>query len=184
MENYKNSRLEAEVRKSSEEIMSRAKAKSDEKFTFFWNGTFSQWVESPFEIDGVKFNTAEQYMMYKKALLFNDFNKASQIMKTKKPNEQKQFGREVKNFDKVLWESNCKKFVYDASRAKYTQNPKMLTELLATKGTTLVEASPYDKIWGIGLAKHDSRVNSRSTWLGTNWLGEILTKVREELSHG
>lgn len=152
-----------------------------EKFTYFWSGTFSQWAESPFKIDGVAFNTAEQYMMYKKALLFHDYKQAEKIMATNDPRVQKQLGREVSGFDKMIWEQNCKQFVYDASYAKFTQNHKMRAELLQTSGTTLVEASPKDKIWGIGLTEYDDRAKSRDTWQGTNWLGEILTEVRDTI---
>lgn len=185
LEDFKSSRLEAEILQSGVEIMKKAAQidmeKNKEEFTFFWAGTFSQWAESPFKIDGVAFNTAEQYMMYKKALLFGDFKQAKRIMDTPDPREQKQLGREVDGFNKDRWEQNCKKFVYDASVAKFTQNPKMCTELLATKGTTLVEASPEDTIWGIGLGENDPRALSRDTWKGTNWLGEILTEVRSDI---
>lgn len=180
MEKFKSSRLEVEVRASEIEIMKKA-ARKKEKFTFFWAGPFSQWAESPFKIDGVAFNTAEQYMMYKKALLFNDFKQAEKIMETSSPRNQKQLGREVIGFDKDKWNRYCKQFVYEGNYAKFTQNPKMLVELLATVGTTLVEASPKDNIWGIGLAEEDKKSLSRDTWEGTNWLGEILTEVRDEI---
>lgn len=181
MENWKNSRLEMEIHASEIELMRKAVEAKKEKFTFFWAGTFSQWAESPFKIDGVAFNTAEQYMMYKKALLFNDFKQAERIMETSNPRAQTQLGREVIGFDKSRWERYCKQFVYEASFAKFTQNPKMLVELLATEGTTLVEASPKDNIWGIGLAEDDPKALSRDTWEGTNWLGEILTEVRKDI---
>lgn len=182
LEDFKNSRLEAEILQSGAEIMKKAAEKDKEKFTFFWAGTFSQWAESPFKIDGVAFNTAEQFMMYKKALLFNDFVQAGRIMATSNPRNQKQLGREVIGFDKDRWEQHCKQFVYQASFAKFTQNPKMMAELLATEGTTLVEASPEDKIWGIGLAEDNPKAQSRDTWEGTNWLGEILTEVRNKIT--
>jgi len=182
MNDWKNSRLEMEIRTSEIEIMKKAAEATKEKFTFFWNqSAFSQWAESPFKIDGVAFNTAEQYMMYKKALLFNDFKQAERIMGTSNPRSQKQLGREVIGFERARWERYCKQFVYDASFAKFAQNTNMLAELLATVGTTLVEASPEDNIWGIGLAKDNPKAQSRATWEGTNWLGEILTEVRNEI---
>jgi len=183
LQDFKNSRLEVEIKESSLEIMKKAreaKAKK-EKFTFFWAGTFSQWAASPFKIDGVAFNTCEQYMMYKKALLFHDYTQAEKIMGTSNPRSQKQLGREVNGFQKDRWERYCKGYVFDANYAKFTQNPKMLEELLATEGTTLVEASPKDNIWGIGLAEDNPKSQSRDTWEGTNWLGEVLTAVREEI---
>lgn len=158
IENFKSSRLEMEIRKNEIDMIKKAQEKSKEKFTFFWSGTFSQWAESPFKIDGVAFNTAEQYMMYKKALLFHDYSSAGKIMKEKNPRHQKALGRKVKGFDKDRWERYCKQFVYEANYAKFTQNPHMLTELLETAGTTLVEASPEDKIWGIGLKEGDPKL--------------------------
>ena len=182
MQDFKNSRLEVEIRQNDIEMMKKAAEAKKEKFTFFWAGTFSQWAASPFKIDGVAFNTAEQYMMYKKALLFNDFKQAGKIMETSNPRSQKQLGREVIGFDKGRWERYCKQFVYEASFAKFTQNPKMLLELMATEGTSLVEASPQDNIWGIGLAEDDPKAQSRSTWEGKNWLGEILNEVRADIT--
>lgn len=154
-----------------------------EKFTFFWKSysPFSQWHPANFTINELSFNCAEQYMMYMKATLFNDEETAEKILNAVTPSEQKSLGRKVKNFDKELWESNCKKFVYDANYAKFTQNPELLGKLLKTKGTTLVEASPSDCIWGVGLAQDDPRIQNRETWRGTNWLGEVLTKVREDI---
>ena len=153
----------------------------DEKFTFFWSGTFSQWHPSPFQIDGVWYNCAEQYMMAEKAKLFGDTVTYQMIMSAIEPSDQKRYGRMVKNFNPDIWNQHAKDIVYRAIYAKYTQNEGLKKELLATKGTTLVEASPKDKIWGIGLHKTDIRAQKRETWLGTNWLGETLTKVRVQI---
>jgi len=152
-----------------------------EKFAFFWGGTMSQWAPSTFVIDGVEFNTCEQYMMYKKALMFHDYKIASDIMKADRPREQKALGRKVSNFNKDVWEKYCKEIVYDANMAKFTQNPDMLEELMFTVGKTLVEASPKDDIWGIGLKEDDPLAQDRATWKGTNWLGEAIQRVRTEL---
>ena len=152
-----------------------------DKYIFFWGGTFSQWAPSEFEIDGVKYVTAEQYMMAKKALLFEDVDSYNKIMSTKGPKEQKALGRKVKNFNKDKWEAVCREIVYDANYAKFTQNPKMMAELMATGNREIVEASPEDKIWGIGLHESDFRVHDKSKWQGTNWLGEAIMQVREKL---
>lgn len=153
-----------------------------EEFTFFWDGVFSQWYPSRFMKDGVIYNCAEQYMMAKKAELFGDTEVQKMIMASNSPREQKSFGRQIKGFDKDKWDAVCKQYVYDANVAKFTQDDNLLKFLLATAGTTLVEASPEDKIWGIGLTKFDPRAQDRATWEGTNWLGEILTKVREDIA--
>ena len=155
--------------------------KTNNEFTFFWGGPFSQWYPAQFEIDGVTFEDAEMYMMYKKAMLFNDIETAEEILKSKHASESKQLGRTVKNFNKTIWENNCKKYVYDGNYAKFTQNPYLLEFLYNTGDTELVEASAEDRIWGIGLSEDDPRALNKETWDGTNWLGEILTKLRKDL---
>ena len=152
-----------------------------DKYIFFWGGTYSQWCPSPFEIGGVKYNCTEQYMMAQKALLFGDEVSYDEIMETSKPMTQKAIGRRVKGFDKDKWEAVCRQIVYDANYAKFTQNPAMMAELLATGDREIVEASPEDKIWGIGLHESDDRVHDKSKWQGTNWLGEAIMQVREKL---
>jgi len=152
-----------------------------DKFVFFWGGTFSQWAPSDFTIDGVDYSCCEQYMMAKKAMLFNDEASLKLIMSTRSPMDQKMYGRKVKGFDKAIWENVCREYVYDGNYAKFTQNPKMEAELMATGNKEIVEASPEDKIWGIGLHVSDPRSRKKEEWLGTNWLGEAIMKVRETL---
>jgi len=119
--------------------------------------------------------------MAEKARMFNDAEALDAIMKAAHPREQKQLGRLVKNFVKDPWNKIAKRIMYRGCFAKFQQNPSLLKALLDTVGTTLVEASPTDKIWGIGLKEDDPRAQSRDTWLGTNWLGETLTSVRNDL---
>ncbi|RNB81128.1 NADAR family protein [Brevibacillus fluminis] len=154
-----------------------------EKFTFFWksHSPFSQWHKRSFNLNGMTFTCAEQAMMYGKAMLFGDHGIAQRILQTAEPREQKQLGRLVKNFDKAIWEQNCMQIVKEANRAKFTQHEDLLEALLKTAGTTIVEASPTDSIWGIGLAEDDPRASNRRQWKGTNWLGQVLTELREEL---
>lgn len=154
-----------------------------EQFTFFYRSRnpFSQWYPCRFTIDGITFNCAEQYMMYAKAMLFNDAAIAEKILEATEPRDQKALGRKVKNFDPQVWEKEAKGIVYRANHAKFTQNPSLLEELLATAGTTLVEASPTDTIWGIGMTEDDPNALDRSKWKGTNWLGEVLTQLREDV---
>ncbi|MBU5353473.1 NADAR family protein [Paenibacillus barcinonensis] len=154
-----------------------------EKFTFFWHtaSPFSQWHPADFIVNGLQYTSAEQYMMHQKALLFGDQKIAEQIMSTNSASVQKKLGRQVKGFDQTVWEAECQRIVYEGNQAKFTQNEELLAALLATRGTTLVEASPDDRIWGVGLAEENPRIHNRSTWRGTNWLGEILTRLREEI---
>ncbi len=152
-----------------------------EKFTFFWSGPFSQWYPAEFIVNSKKFVCAEQFMMYKKAEFFGDIETAEKIMSTQDPKIQKALGRKVRGFNIDAWNENAKAFVYMGNYNKFTQNPNLLKKLFNTKGTTLVEASPYDTIWGIGLAEDNPDTLDRRKWRGTNWLGEVLTSLREDL---
>jgi ribA/ribD-fused uncharacterized protein len=156
-------------------------AEEDEEFTFFWHGILSQWHKCRFVIGGVEYNCAEQFMMAEKARIFNDPDSLREIMRAKDPADQKRLGRNVKNFIKDKWEKVARGAVYQSNYAKFKQNKDLRDALFTTKGTTLVEASPYDQIWGIGLKMNDERALSRKTWKGKNWLGEVLTQVREDL---
>ena len=152
-----------------------------EKFTFFWSGPFSNWMPSPFDLEGIWYNCVEQWMMAEKARLFNDPATLAKIMASPDPREQKAYGRLVQGFDKAKWEAVAQDVVYKGCLAKFSQNPDLKKELLATEGTTMVEASPVDFIWGVGLRKDDPRILDRSKWRGTNWLGQVLDRVRAAL---
>ena len=159
-----------------------------EQFTLFWDGPFSQWTPSVFVIDDVEYSCAEQYMMAEKARLFEDDDILEEIMEAEDPGVQKALGRQVSNFDADIWaedEDNgrprCWNIVWRGNMAKFSQNPHLLKRLLKTEGTTLAEASPYDRIWGIGLGSSDSRAKDRENWNGKNWLGEVVTTVRSFL---
>lgn len=152
-----------------------------EKFTLFYNGIFSNWYMTKFEVDGIVYNCSEQYMMAEKARLFNDQETLKEIMEADYPVEQKRLGRTVKNFDADTWNKVAKEIVYKGCYAKFTQDEICYKALLATEGTTLVEASPYDRIWGIGLSENNPDALDRTKWRGTNWLGEVLTELRNDL---
>lgn len=151
------------------------------EYTFFWAGPFSQWFRSDFVVDGKKFCTAEQYMMYKKAIHFGDEEIAQKVMATCNPKIQKALGRKVKNFVAEEWNRVARQYVYEGNYAKFTQNPKLLKVLMETGDTVLVEASPYDTIWGIGMGADEASKTPPEKWKGTNWLGIEITRVRENL---
>jgi len=151
------------------------------EFHFFWSGPFSQWAKSPFTLEGIEFNTCEQYMMYKKAELFGDIDSAKKILSTKNPNEQKGYGRLIKPFDDEKWMEVAYDVVVEGNRAKFIQNSHFLAELEKTKGKILVEASPYDRRWGIGMSANDPDVEDPTKWRGDNLLGKAVTQVRIEL---
>jgi ribA/ribD-fused uncharacterized protein len=156
-----------------------------EQFTYFWKAAspYSQWHLANFTVNGITFNCCEQFMMYEKSILFEDKEVAEKILEANDPAEHKKLGRQVKNFNSDIWESHCRDIVYKGNYAKFTQNQHLLKKLLSTAGTTLVEASPYDKIWGIGLDQNHPHAKIRSKWRGENRLGEILTKLREDLKN-
>ena len=155
--------------------------KVTDNYVFFYGGVCSQWYPSKFTIDGIEYNCAEQYMMAKKAELFGDKEHYDLIMDIDDPSWQKAFGRAVKNFNKEEWEKVAKKHVYDANYAKFNQNTDLLVELIGYGDREIVEASADDKIWGIGLAVNDPKIHDKTNWEGTNWLGEVIMKVRKDL---
>ena len=152
-----------------------------ETFTFFWKSPLSQWHHAPFVIGGIRFTHGEQFMMYAKALLFGDRAAAQHILTAATPREQQAIGRTVQGFDEAIWILFREGIVYDGNYARFAQNVQQRELLLATRGTTLVEASPHDLVWGIGLAADDPRALDRSQWRGLNLLGQTLTRVREAL---
>jgi ribA/ribD-fused uncharacterized protein len=158
----------------------RASSMNKCAYTLFWNGPFSQWYPSKFKVDNKTYNCCEQYMMAQKALLFNDDKAYQAIMKATDPKEQKALGRKVKGFNADKWAAVAKNIVYRGNYAKFSGDLMLKEILLNTAGTELVEASPYDTIWGIGLAEDDPKALDKSQWRGLNWLGEVLTKVRED----
>lgn len=153
------------------------------QFTLFYGGHFSQWYRSRFTVDGIEYTHAEQYMMAEKARLFGDKDAEKRIMAASHPKEQKAIGREVKNFNAGKWNKAARDIVYRGNYAKFMQNDNCKKALLASTGT-LVEASPSDRVWGIGRGADDPLAQDESTWRGTNWLGEVLTKVREDIIAG
>ena len=153
------------------------------KYTFFWNNRtpFSNWYPSVFVWGGIRFTRGEQYMMYRKAMMFGDWEVAAQIMNTDDPSKHKQLGRQVKNYDDVAWSAVRFDIMVEGLFEKFSQNPQLKQALLETIGTKMVEANPNDRIWGIGLTASDPRAQNEETWLGQNLLGKVLDAVREKL---
>ena len=152
-------------------------------FTFFWrsDSPFSQWHPSRFKIDGRRFNCAEQYMMYAKAVLFDDSATAEKILSARSPKQQKALGRKVCKFDEKRWKKQRESIVYRGNHAKFTQNEHLFEALMATGTTELVEASPVDRIWGVGMAADNPLIHDRGHWQGLNLLGKVLTRLRDDL---
>lgn len=152
----------------------------------FWkinekNGFLSQWYNSDFMEGDILFSTCEQYMMYKKALLFKDIISANNILKEKNPALIKKLGRKIKNFDEEKWIEERFNIIYQANIYKFKTNETLKKKLLESGDIILAEASPYDKIYGIGLKPNHPDVKNPNMWKGLNLLGKALMKVREEL---
>jgi ribA/ribD-fused uncharacterized protein len=162
------------------------------KYLFFWGHTakdpdvvgaecLSQWWPAAFTVDGLGFATAEHYMMWRKALMFGDTAIAERILVAGHPREAKELGRQVGGFDQAVWEAERFGVVTDASVAKFGQNGALRGFLLGTGARVLVEASPRDRIWGIGMsAGHDDAARPTG-WRGLNLLGFALMRARDLL---
>ncbi len=151
-------------------------------YHFYWNGPFSQWQHAEFDLDNVQFVTAEQAMMHQKALLFGDVEIAEAILLSADPGKQKALGRRVKNFDEGVWDAQKYEIVRRINYAKFSQNKGLRRKLFQTGEKKLVEASPLDTIWGIGLDINTAEITDPALWPGQNLLGQILTQVRDQLA--
>ncbi|MFD2470960.1 NADAR family protein [Amycolatopsis silviterrae] len=175
------------------ELASRMRHGQRVKFLFFWGhrperdgsagrGCLSQWWPASFAVDGRTFATAEHYMMWRKALLFGDEANAERILQVKHPRQAKELGRGVAGFDQDRWEACRSEIVLAGSLAKFGQHPDLLRFLLSTGKRVLVEASPLDRVWGIGLAADDPDAENPERWRGLNLLGFALTRARAVLA--
>eukprot|EP00301_Raphidiophrys_heterophryoidea_P006537 c12631_g1_i1.p1 GENE.c12631_g1_i1~~c12631_g1_i1.p1 ORF type:complete len:379 (-),score=100.35 c12631_g1_i1:196-1332(-) len=155
-----------------------------ENFIFFWkpdqeNGEFGQWFPSDFSANGIQFNCAEQYMMFHKISLFESFEVAQKVLQTNDPKVQKMLGQTlVSVWDEAKWLKWRMSIVVRGNMAKFGQNPDLMKVLLATKNKILVEASPLDTIWGIGLAATSPKASSPGQWRGLNLLGRVCMIAR------
>lgn len=165
------------------------------KFIFFWGHgkttddsvtktCLSQWWDCRFTVDGVEYHTAEQYMMAQKAVLFGDEKTLAEIMAAHHPKQYKALGQQVSGFVQEIWDENCCDIVVKGNVAKFSQNEDLKAFLLNTNERILVEASPYDKIWGIGMAQDDPRCENPTLWNGMNALGFCLMEARDIIRNG
>ena len=166
--------------------------KNKVNYLFFWGhkvskdnnvtkSCFSQWWKSSFVVEDVVYKTAEHWMMAKKAELFGDDEILKKILESLTPADAKKLGRKVKNFDPSVWDTNCSTIVSEGNYHKFSQNIKLKEFLLSSGSLVLVEASPVDKIWGIGMAENDEHVKNPRLWKGQNLLGFALMQVRDRL---
>jgi ribA/ribD-fused uncharacterized protein len=161
-------------------------------FTYFWkhkpppggalsDGCFSQWSEHSFKVDGVIYRTAEHWMMASKARLFEDQRVLELILMADSPAQVKKLGQQVRDFDESVWKKHRFDIVTRGNISKFNATAAMRAYLLGTGDNILVEASPMDTIWGIGLAENDTRASKPELWRGDNLLGFALVRARHVL---
>jgi ribA/ribD-fused uncharacterized protein len=155
----------------------------ENKRIFFWGSVFSQWYKSPIldSSAGVTFNTAEQGMMYYKAMTFNDTDIAQKILETDNARKQKELGRKVNGYNDEIWTSVRFKVVSRLNYLKFSQNVDLKIILLMLKDWEFVEASPEDKIWGIGLGENNPDIFDIEKWQGQNLLGKAIKEAQQQI---
>lgn len=185
--------MKPEVARTKEALIQSVEAGHSPKYVFFWGHTpkvpgkidqscLSNWFPSEFTVEGALYRTMEHYMMAEKARLFGDKDTLPKILAADSPALAKKLGREVEGFDEVVWKLHRFDIVVAGTTAKFEQNAA-LRDLLVNTGTkVLVEASPRDQIWGIGLGKESERAQDPRTWRGLNLLGFALMETRSRLS--
>ena len=159
-----------------------------DKHVFFWGDFPSNWYPCHFivERDGkeLEFFNSEQYFMYEKAMTFDDTTIAMKILlEGSNPKKAKTLGRMVKNYDDDVWNEKRYQVMVDANMYKYSQSEELKEMLLNEEfnGKKFVEASPIDRIWGVGLGEHNPLVDDEKNWKGQNLLGKVLNEVRDKL---
>lgn len=183
--------MAADVR-STDELLRLIQDGGQVKYLLFWGhrpppaggigkGCLSQWWPAPFTVNGVSYASAEHFMMAAKALLFGDADMAGLICAAPHPGAAKELGRKVRGFEEQRWAERRLDLVITGNMAKFGQHHDLRDFLLGTGSRVLVEASPRDRIWGIGLAADDDRATSPADWLGLNLLGFALMEVRHRL---
>jgi len=153
---------------------------------YFWGGLFSQWYSSKFKFNDVNGNEvevdrAEAYMMYQKAILFNAPKIAKKILETNDPKQQKKLGRDKKEikFVQKIWDNKKFDIILKGNLLKFSQNEDLKNRLLSTGNKILVEGSPYDKVYGVGLKWDNPDILFEDNWKGENLLGKALMQVKE-----
>lgn len=145
------------------------------------NGYLSNWYPVKFTVDSVAFSSMEQFMMYKKALYFGDYNIAKRILASNDVAYIKELGRLVSNYNESYWNGIRQIVVFEGLLAKFSQNESLKEQLKATNGSILAECAVKDRIWGIGLSMNDPNRLDINRWKGQNLLGYTLMMVRERL---
>jgi ribA/ribD-fused uncharacterized protein len=150
---------------------------------YFWDGPFSQWFyrENLISYKGLKFSSAEKFMMFKKAELFQDLEILEVILELEIPRNIKTIGKVIRNFNDEIWDKHKLDIVTEGNYLKFLQNPDLYSFIEEHKEKIIVEASPVDKIWGIGLHFNNPDCLDDTKWQGQNLLGKAIMRAREQL---
>lgn len=178
-----------------EDLRAAVRAGQTFRYLFFWGhhpspdgritaACLSQWWACAFTVDGVAYSSTEQWMMAGKARLFGDEATLAAILATNDPAVVKKLGRTVRGFDEARWRATCFELVTRGNVAKFSQDPSLKAFLLGTGEAVLVEASPFDAVWGIGLGAAIEGADDPLRWEGENLLGFALMRAREALRTG
>ncbi|MFK7807347.1 MAG: NADAR family protein [Saprospiraceae bacterium] len=156
--------------------------KETDEYYLFWKHQFGQWtLRDMVDTDGKVYNCCEQYMMFKKAELFKDFEIAKQILEEPAPANQQKLGRLISGFSPEVWDRNKIGIVWYGNYLKFSQHEDLRDRLISTGNRIMAEASPYDLIWGIGFRANDDLALDQKNWKGQNLLGKVLMSLREAL---
>lgn len=163
----------------------------ESQFIFFWGhqssnyeitkSCFSQWWPCKFIFEGITYSSTEQWMMAEKARIFSDREILEDILQTNDPKLIKELGRRIAFFDEEVWNIRKYDVVYEGNYLKFSQNESLKSYLLSTGNKVIVEASPYDNVWGIGMKQQDEGISDPKNWKGENLLGFVLMEVRKAL---
>ncbi len=154
-----------------------------DKYVFFWGSEFSNWYPSEFEYKDNRFSNSEQAFMWEKANHFSDNIIAESILQTPNPGLNKALGRQVANFDAKEWTRVSYQIMVDVCFNKFRQDKELKELLLSTGNKIIVEASPEDRIWGIGMHWRNEDCLDETKWMGQNLLGKALMEVRDRLNN-
>lgn len=146
-------------------------------------GVLCQWWDASFEVAGVRYSTAEHYMMAAKARLFGDEEMAARIVASRDPSEAQYLGRKVQGYDEAQWACRRYAIVVEGNLHKFSQHRLLQDYLLGTGEAVLVSANPTDRVWSIGYADDALEVTTPALWRGANLLGFALMQVRAQLRH-
>lgn len=142
----------------------------------------SENYAAPFDTEGERFSTVEHYLAWRKAVLFGDAHAAERILRAESPTKAKAIGRSVTPFNDEVWKAHRLEVAVAGNIAKFSAHPELADYLAQTGHKVLADASPIDRVWGIGLAADDPSAKDPQLWPGLNIMGFSLMEARSQLT--